>query len=151
MSSSTGVLVSKGSRWTLYLPSTSTPMPPTREPFLYSGIPPGSPASPSGKGGLFLISEQGRLENCTPNSGPLKTPCTPTGRCSWTISPAVRVEKAFPFDDTKAPVPALEIAARVNGTCTPSRPQMLASGTPWTQRGDEELPITVFFPMTLVI
>ena len=125
MSSSTGISMSKEFRSILYTPSASTPMPPTREPFLYSGIPPGSPASPSGKGGLFLISVHGRLENCTPKSGPLATKLTPTGRCSWMMSLAVRVEKAFPLDDKKAPVPALEIAARVAGTRWPSKPQML--------------------------
>src|SRR5215510_14804486 len=125
------------------MPSASTPMPPTREPFLYSGIPPGSPASPSGKGGLFLISVHGRLENCTTNSGPLATKLTPTGRCSWMMSLAVRVEKAFPLDDKEAPVPAWVMAARVASTCWPSRPQMFVCATPSAQSGDEELPLSV--------
>src|SRR5262245_31602920 len=142
MSSSTGTLVSKGFVTMLYIPSASIPMPPTREPFLYSGIPPGSPARPSGTGGLFLISVHGRLENCTPKSGPLATKLTLTGRCSWMMSLAVRVEKAFPFDDKKAPVPALEIAARVAGTCWPSRPQRLGCATPAAQSGDVELPMS---------
>src|SRR5215475_12600819 len=143
MSSSTGTLKSKGFWTMLYTPSASTPMPPTRKPFLYTGIPPGSPASPSGKGGLFLISVHGRLENCTPKRGPLATKLTLTGRCCWMMSLAVRVEKAFPLDDKKAPVPALEIAARVDSTRWPSRPQMLGCATPSAQFGDEKVVMSV--------
>jgi hypothetical protein len=50
------------------------------------------------------------------------------------MSLAVRVEKAFPLDDKKAPVPALEIAAKVAGTATPSSPALF---------GLKELPMTV--------
>jgi hypothetical protein len=59
------------------------------------------------------------------------------------MSLAVRVEKAFPLEDKKAPVPALEMAASVAGTRWPSRPQRLGCATPSAQFGDEELPISV--------
>jgi hypothetical protein len=59
------------------------------------------------------------------------------------MSLAVRVEKALPLDDKKAPVPALEIAARVAGTSWPSRPQMLGCATPSAQFGDEKVVMSV--------
>jgi hypothetical protein len=48
-----------------------------------------------------VTSEQGRDENCTPNSGPLSSPTVEGagGKCCCTIWLAVRVENALPPED----------------------------------------------------
>ena len=108
------------------------PTPPTSTPFLYSGNPPGSAASPSGErfGPMkappapptrVLRSEHGSCENCTPNSGPDSSPTVVRdgGKCCWTICDAVRVEKALPPDERYAPVTALAMAPSAAGKLTP--------------------------------
>src|SRR5687767_6268436 len=97
------------------------PTPPTATPFLYSGIPPGSPARPSGKPAI-AISEQGKVENWTPYSGPPGRLSIPGGKCSWIMKDAVRVVNAFPPVEKIPAVPAFELAAAADETDTFSRP-----------------------------
>ncbi len=54
-----------------------------------------------------FTSENGRLENPTPTSGPGGRLRTPGGKCCWMMNPAVRLEKALVRLLRKEAVPAL--------------------------------------------
>src|SRR3954451_17768757 len=94
-------------------PSPVTPIPPTSFPSLYSGTPPGDPSSEVPKTGTIvrpgvglklirlpgarnlLMSDENRLDNPTPTSGPGAVLRTPGGKCCWMMNPAVREVNAF--------------------------------------------------------
>src|SRR3954469_4631638 len=107
--------------------SAITPMPPARTPFLYNGSPEEPGEKPSGDrcgpglvapgtvGAVGLKSEHDSWLNWVPNKGPPGVLRTPGLKCSCRIWLAVRVVKAFPFDDRYAPVIARAIAPIVVG------------------------------------
>ena len=90
----------------VYVPfEPEIPTAPTGTPALYSGMPPGSGDRPSGARCVpgfvplpvkrVLMSEQGRLEICTPNNGPAGAVASPMSKCSCATWPAVREENAL--------------------------------------------------------